>query len=466
MKIALVNTNLMKPPIAPAGLEYVAEALAAGGHDVEILDLAWADDIDQSIDLFFSRQEARLIGVTLRNTDDCAYTTRQSFLEGFASIVRRIRRHTDGLIVVGGVGFSVMPKEVLGLVTADAGIRGEGEFVFLELAFRVEQGKSYTDLPGLIFLEDGMWRENPRRFGDLTLLPSIRRNRFDNIRYFLEGGQAGVETARGCSMPCTFCADPVAKGCEVRKRPPEAVADEIEALLSLGIDHLHTLDSEFNLDESHAQSVCEALIRRGLGSRLRWYAYCTPKPFSDATARLMARAGCVGINFSVDHGDPRMLKRLGRTFGPDEILEVAARCKEVHIAVMFDLLFGSPGETRESVVRAVDLMKQSLADRIGISVGLRVWPQTGVARELSDKTMAGLTGGSHPSDPLFYLDPSVAEGIADWLENRIGDDPRFLFFNPNNQARNYNYNDNEILVNAVKSGFRGAYWDILRRLSA
>ena len=30
---------------------------------------------------------------------------------------------------------------------------------------------------------------------------------------------------------------------------------------------------------------------------------------------------------------------------------------------------------------------------------------------------------------------------------------------------NYNYNDNLILVEAIRSGYRGAFWDILRRLS-
>jgi hypothetical protein len=467
VKIALVNTNLIKPPIAPIGLEYTAEALAAQGHEIEILDLAWEEDVDFAIESFFRRCDAGLIGVTLRNTDDCAFTTRHSFLDGFASIIRRIRQCTDGFIVLGGVGFSVMPKKVLEAADADAGIRGEGEFVFPLLAERLQQGKSLADLPGILIREDGAWRENPVRFGDVTKLPPMRRNRFDNVRYFREGGQAGVETSRGCHMPCTFCADPVAKGRTVRTRPHGAVADEIEALLSQGIDHFHTCDSEFNLDEAHAASVCEALIARGLGSRVRWYAYCTPLPFSEKTARLMARAGCVGINFSVDHGDPGMLKRLGRAFSPEHILDIALWCKNVGIAVMFDLLLGSQGETRETAIRAMDLMKQSSADRIGISLGLRVWPETKIADELLLPSPAsGLVGGSDPTKPLFFLEPKSAADLADWIEAGIGNDPRFLFFNPKNASKNYNYSENRILVEAVKAGHRGAYWDILRRLDA
>ncbi len=50
------------------------------------------------------------------------------------------------------------------------------------------------------------------------------------------------------------------------------------------------------------------------------------------------------------------------------------------------------------------------------------------------------------------------------LDRLIGGDGRFLFFDPSNPSSNYNYNANELLQNAISDGYRGAYWDILRRL--
>ena len=70
------------------------------------------------------------------------------------------------------------------------------------------------------------------------------------------------------------------------------------------------------------------MIREGLGEKLRWYAYCSPSPFSDELSRLMRRAGCVGINFGVDSGDDRMLRRLGRDFSGKDLIEVARICRE------------------------------------------------------------------------------------------------------------------------------------------
>lgn len=468
MKVALVNTNRVRPPIAPIGLEYVAEALVAAGHEVEILDLTWAVDKVMAIDDFFNRCDPPLIGITLRNTDDCAFTTRHSFLPDFAALVQHIRRRSRGFIVVGGVGFSVMPKEVLAFVDADAGIRGEGEFALPLLASRYEHGEPITDIPGLVMrAPGGGWIDNPVRFGDLTCLPVMGRRFFDNRRYFHEGGQAAVETKRGCHLPCTFCADPPAKGRTVRLRPPRAVVDEIEALLSQGVDCFHTADSEFNLQTDHALHVCDEMIARGLGDKVTWYAYCTPKPFSRETAERMRRAGCAGINFSVDHGDPDMLKRLGRNFSPRDILDTAEYCAKAGIAVMFDLLLGAPGESRASVTNAVTLMKQSKADRIGVSLGLRVWPGTEIAEMLgAHPPPAGLSGGEDVTQPLYYLEPAVAEEVASWIATGIDGDPRFLFFNPEDAAKNYNYNDNQVLQDAVLKGHRGAYWDILRRLDS
>jgi hypothetical protein len=94
-------------------------------------------------------------------------------------------------------------------------------------------------------------------------------------------------------------------------------------------------------------------------------------------------------------------------------------------------------------------MKRSEADRVGVSVGVRVYLGTELARRVEG-----------PS----FLDPQVAPFVFELLESLIGDDPRFLFFDPSKPEKNYNYNANQRLVTAIQQGYRGAYWDILRRV--
>ena len=456
MRVALVNTNRMQPPIAPIGLDYAAEALGAAGHVVDLLDLCWEDDPPAAIAAFFGLAEYGLVGVTLRNTDDCGFTSRQSFLPEFVETVAAIRRHTAAPIVLGGVGFSVMPEQVLALAAADAGVWGEGEFALPALAARIESGAEWRDLPNLIWRRDGAWHRNPAAAWPLAALPPMSRRRVDNVRYFRAGGQAGFETKRGCSGACVYCADPVAKGAQTRVRPPAAVADEIENLLGQGVDRLHTCDGEFNLPAWHALEVCAEIVRRGLGARLRWYAYCSPAPFSRELAFAMRDAGCVGINFGADNGDAAMLERLGRGFVPEDIVNATRSSKEAGMAVMLDLLLGSPGETRASLTRTIELIKQADPDRAGVSVGVRLYPGTALTRRLASEAQ-------NPLEPLFFLEPEVAPFVFDLLDRLIGGDRRFLFFDPSKPDVNYNYNANQRLIDAIGRGCRGAWWDILRR---
>ncbi len=453
MQIALINTNRMQPPIAPIGLDYVAEALNAAGHSVKLLDLCWENNSQSAIVRFLEKSEFRMIGMTLRNTDDCAFSNCQSFIPGFIDLVKTVRAHTNASIVLGGVGFSVMPEKVLSLSEADFGIWGEGEFALTGLADRLETGQSWKDLPSLVWRNNGKWQRNPPSPRSLADLPPMSRNWVDNRRYFREGGQAGFETKRGCFGECIYCADPPAKGKWVRVRPAGAVADELENLIEQGINALHTCDGEFNIVEGHALEICDEIIRRGLGGKMRWYAYCSPGSFSRELARSMRRAGCVGIDFGADNGNESMLKRLGRDFGPADILNATRWAKEEGMAVMLDLLLGSPGETRESVEQTVEMVKQAGPDRAGVSLGVRIFPGT---------PLDGAIGGGDSNDPAFFLEPGIAPFVFDWLNALIGEDRRFLFFDPSKPNQNYNYNANQRLVEAIRNGSRGAFWDILR----
>ncbi|MBP1625296.1 MAG: Tryptophanase [Acidobacteria bacterium] len=461
MHVALINTNRLQPPVGPIALDYIAEALHAAGQAVSILDLCWEKDPELAVAQFLQKSDFGLVGMTLRNTDDCAFTSRQSFLPFFARMVKAVRENSSAPIVLGGVGFSVMPERILSRVDADFGVWGEGDFVLPELARRVENRTQWHDLPNLIWRHDGTWRRNPPSFRSLDELPPMSRNWIDNRRYFSEGGQAGFETKRGCSGSCVYCADPVAKGNHTRLRPPAAVADELENLLDQGIDALHTCDGEFNIPQRHALDVCREISRRGLGSRMRWYAYCSPGPFSPELAKAMRAAGCAGIDFGADHGSGTMLKKLGRDFGPDDIRNATRWAKEEQMAVMLDLLLGSPGETREGLEETVRLVREAEPDLAGVSLGVRVYPGTALAGQLASHEQPDPPRDSF--DPVFFMEPRIAPFVFEWMNTLIGEDARFLFFDPSKPRQNYNYNSNLRLVQAIQKGYRGAFWDILRR---
>jgi radical SAM superfamily enzyme YgiQ (UPF0313 family) len=287
----------------------------------------------------------------------------------------------------------------------------------------------------------------------------------DNGFYFERGGQLGVETKRGCPGRCIYCADPVIKGRKSRLRPPGDVAAEFQSLLEQGADHFHLCDSEFNVPPGHAEAVCEALTAAGLAGKIRWYAYASAVPFTEELATLMMRAGCAGVNFGVDHGSDGQLRALGRDYGTREIVETARICRKLGLVFMYDLLLGAPGETRQSVRETIELMKTVAPDRVGVSLGVRIYPGTPLHARLRGEaeTAEGVKGSLEGLAPVFYMSPALGPRPFDWVRELVGGDDRFLVPTGGDQ-QNYNYNDNSVLQRAIDAGYRGAYWDVLRRL--
>ncbi len=301
----LVNTNRMKPAIAPVGLDYLGEALAAKGFVVDLLDLCFQEDYRKAIDDYFAKKSVLAIGITIRNTDDCYLLSQDFFIPQIREIVKYLKTKTEVPIILGGVGFSIMPEKILEYCELDLGIKGDGEEVLPLLLEKIAKGKDCKDLPGLVYKNGGGFVNNKPQYFDLNRLSPRRRRFVDNKRYFEEGGQGNIETKRGCNRNCIYCADPVAKGRKIRLRNPELVVDELQALLDGGVDCFHFCDSEFNLPEEHAKAVCQEIINRGIVKKIGWYAYCSPSPFSEELARLMKMAGCKGVDFGVDNGNGR-----------------------------------------------------------------------------------------------------------------------------------------------------------------
>ena len=460
-----MNPNRVRPPVAPIAVEYLAAALERQGVAVRVLDLAFSRSVEDAVRAAL-RERPALVGLSLRNLDDASAASRVSFLPGHREVAAAVRRHTDAPLVLGGVGFSIAPAAALRALGADLGMRGEGEEALAMLA----RGDAPASIPGLVWRDGESLRENPPRPIDLSSLAAPRRSFVDNPRYLREGAQVGFETSRGCPMPCRYCADPPARGRALRRRAPESVADEVSDLHARGVDVLHTCDSEFGLDPAHGEAVASALAARGLGERVRWYAYCTPSGFTAGLASAMRAAGCVGVNFGIDHVDDGMLARLGRTHRLADVQAARDACRRAGIAVMFDLLLGAPGESRGTIARAIEILRRLDPDAVGVTLGLRLYRGTPLADELAPAGGPARAGVSAADGdllgPSFFVEEALGEDVGPWLGALVAGDPRFFFLaeaGAGADAASYNYNDNGPLEAAIAAGARGAYWDILRR---
>jgi len=469
--VVLVNANQMRPPVAPLALDYIGDTLIEADYDVELIDLSFATEHQLTESL--TGAGPIVVGVSFRNTDDCFWPSATSFVPQLCDLVTRIRSATTAPIVLGGSGYSVFPAELLEICEADLGIAGDGEEPFLRLIKCIELNKDYRRLPGLVYRNAaGRAVVNPPAYTQLLDLP-IERSLINNARYLREGGMGNIETKRGCPAKCIYCADPLIKGRSIRCRPASQVADEIEALLEQGVNVLHLCDGEFNIPPGHALAVCQEIIARRLGEQVQWYCYASVDGFSAELAQACQQAGCAGINFGVDSACDRILTALGRIYRRDTIRQTVRDCKDVGIAVMLDLLIGAPGEDKTSVAESIAFIKEIDPDRAGAATGLRIYPNTPLARRVKSQGSLAenpnlhgrVQGNERFLHPVFYIDCQLGDDPVGLVCDLIAGDQRFFPPPRVQDATNYNYNDNQVLQKAIAAGARGAFWDILRRLS-
>ncbi|MBN1796065.1 MAG: cobalamin-dependent protein [Sedimentisphaerales bacterium] len=472
--ITLINTNTMKPPIAPVGLDYIAGAVRKVGIDVEVLDLCLSNEPNKTIKEYFSIIQPELVAMTFRNIDDCFWPRSQWFVPELKQQIEQIRQFSDAKIVVGGVGFSIMPEPIMKYCGADFGIRGDGEDAIVALYNELTGGQRYENVPGLIWKNNGSFVSNKPAWPEELTLPT-QRNEIDNITYFKLGGQCGVETKRGCNRPCIYCVDSLAKGKTLRLRRPDEITEEFENLLKKGIDVFHICDSEFNIPINHAKAVCTKLIQRGLGGKIRWYTYMTVTPFDNELAELMRKAGCAGIDFTGDSANAMMLSKYHQPHQKEDFQNAVELCRSREIAVMFDLLLGGPCETVDTLSETIDFMKTLNPDCVGAALGVRLYPDTVMAdivrKEGKPETNPNIkrkySGQVDFLKPTFYISYLLGTKPAELVRDLIDGDKRF--FEPmsemdDTRSKDHNYNDNTELCQAIEAGARGAYWDILRKI--
>jgi len=451
--LTLINTNRMIPTIGPIGLDYVAASLEKAGIDFEIVDLGLADEPEKVIKDYFPNREPELVGLSFRNADDCFWPSADWFVPGLKNTVDTIRTVTDAPIVIGGVGFSIFPTPIVEYTGADFGISGDGEDAITDLYRQLKAAKKFANVPGLVWRENNTIKNNPPAWPNSISLGTSRKF-IDNQSYFRLGGQCGLETKRGCNRPCIYCADPLSKGTTLRLRNPSEVADEVESLLSQGIDVLHLCDSEFNVPRNHAVAICEEFTRRSLDEKVRWYAYLSPTPFDADLAKSMGRAGCVGIDFTGDSCSELMLRTYCQQHTREDLATAVKLCRMNNITVMIDLLLGGPGETPRSVRETIDFIKQIGPDCAGAALGVRIYPGTAMEQIIADELRK-------PTNSPAELVRDLINGDKRFFEPALETDSRIA---ESDDATNYNYNENLLLTQAIQKGARGAYWDILRHI--
>ena len=243
--------------VEPLGLEYVAAALRARGHQPFIVDLRFGG----SVSGWVRRTRPGLVGIS------CMHALEYDRVIATARQVRRAC--PQARILVGGHAAAAFPAP-LQVPEIDALCVDDGEEVVPAVAEAIASGRDLGSIPALLFRGPDGWAATApleERTGlDAVPLPARDlvaryRNRYHCLLFkpvWL------VETARGCPFRCSFCSVWQLYGRSFRERSIGAV---VEDFASVG-DAIFVADDLFWNHPERSRELAEALIRRGV--RKRW----------------------------------------------------------------------------------------------------------------------------------------------------------------------------------------------------
>jgi len=384
LRVALVNPNrYLEPPVIPLGVEYVAHYLEREGHEVQVIDLAFAADPEAALAEGLGSSSPEIIGFSLRNIDSSLYHDNVFFLEEAAGLISACRRICDARVVAGGSALLAGPREVAEYTGCDFAVYGPGEKAFPALLRYLEQGVSP---PRLL---DG-WSYSFDR-GEVPA-----RGRWIDYKPYLEQrGVAGFTTQTGCRGGCSFCME---ANLPWRPRGPRAVVEELAGLRERGCRELHLCDCEFNQDLDTAKELLRNMARAELG--ISWSLYMKPLPYDERLFGLLAETGASAITLSVDSQS-----LYAGAYSLMDLQSAIVLAQQEGIGVAVDLLVGFPGEGMEELRDVFDFFRAVRPKTVGVSAWFRVFKYTGLGVDIRARRPAvGTIEGDDPDyvRPVYY----------------------------------------------------------------
>lgn len=370
MRILVVSTNtLLKPlPVLPIGAGMVYSALTAAGFETRFLDLAFLAEplkvLREDLEFFVPD----LICLSIRNIDNQVIQKPVSYLPFIRKVMEVCRSYSTAEVLLGGAAMLVMPEELMEELQADYGIKGSGEAEVVRLAHDIECRRAGDR--GTVISADPAYHPVYSRIPDKRLF---------SAQYFVQNprikkASMGYQASRGCSRHCIYCSEGYIKSGTCRV-PAEQFLEDMRILqVDYQVNNITFVDGVFNHDVRETIDFCHMIAQTA--SSLQWSCALTPANISEELISLMKSAGCCFVDIGADSGSEQMLRRMGKQFHPDQLLELGRLLELYQIPYSVSLLFGGPGEHAETVHETVQLINRLNPVYILASEGIRIYPHT------------------------------------------------------------------------------------------
>jgi len=351
-----VSTLGLKAP--PLGLAYVAASLEKEGFDVSIIDSAVLDISHQRLGEILQEEGPDVIGVT---------STTPTIHDAMKAVSVAKKSCPDSITMMGGCHITFLPEETMAeCPDLDVGVIGESEVTAGDLMRAIEGKKPLSEVDGIVYRKDhSIIRNRPRKLiENLDEIPFPARHLLPLDRYTVLGERqriGNILTSRGCPFNCIFCSSSQFYGRRFRGRSPKNVVDEVEEVVNkYNIRSIEIVDDTFTVDRERAKGIAEEIIRRGLD--IWWACGSRVDLITKELLEVFKRAGCGAIYYGIESGSERVLNILRKGITLEQAKSAIRWAKEVGMEVVGSFIIGTPGETKEDVMKTIKFAKESGID--------------------------------------------------------------------------------------------------------
>src|SRR5881296_4307384 len=324
--------------LEPLGLERVAQALRAAGHEVRLLDLQIFSHKDyvRELDTF----KPRAVGFSLN------YLANVPEVLDLAVATRS--RRPDTFIFAGGHSASFITGELLEHAggALDCLVRGEGEITAPRVLEAIGDPRLDT-VPGVVTRTGA--GPAATLLEDLDRFPPARDLTRHRRRYFIGvlDPCASAEFTRGCPWDCSFCSAWTFYGRSYRKASPEAAAEDIARIAE---PNVFLVDDVAFVQAEHGYAIGREIERRGIRKQYYLETRCDVLLKNREVFAYWRRLGLHYMFLGVEALDAEGLRLHRKRITPNENLRALEVAREIGFTVAVNIIADPSWDERQFAV--------------------------------------------------------------------------------------------------------------------
>jgi radical SAM superfamily enzyme YgiQ (UPF0313 family) len=340
----------------------LAAVLEKNQYEVDVIDCQALNISYEEIKREISKRQPSVVGITSTTL------TYKSALH-IAKIAKEV--HSECLTVLGGCHATFWDDKALQECPyLDVIVRGEGENTMLELMERLAAGKAFHDVLGVTCRngEEIVRNSNRPYIEDLDSLPFPAHHLWPIERLRKYGKIIfPLMTSRGCTFWCDFCSTVRMFGRGYRTRSPKNVVDELEFLHNTyGAEQFTFYDDTFTVNQARTAEICKEIRNRKL--KITWDCETRVDMVTKELLREMKEAGCFAIWYGLESGSQQVLDAMGKGISLAQVMRAFKWAKDVGLMTVVGVIFGSPGETRETAWETIKFVERLNPDDVGFYI--------------------------------------------------------------------------------------------------